>query len=1065
MKNIHYINAGAGSGKTYTLTEKLAERIISGACTPSEVMLTTFTELAAGEFRERAQAKLIDKQRFDDATALGDSMIGTVHSIAYKFVEKYWYVLGRGAQTNVMAEGDKGFYINQSLSAIAGAKEVSFFNDFRNEFDLKVGTPAKPDHKFWESHLNKIVNYIDMYDIEDLSHSVEKSKDVVRAIFNDSTEIDQERIFSSLKTYKSYCASQAPKTAQDAVADIDSILREGLGYANIIRVAKMFDKPVRGAAKHISDLPDMAEYTLRLTRSRTYGDIVCKYIDIIFELAGKWMIEFKDYKKRNRLIDFNDMELLFLQLLDHEVVQADIRDNFKLVLVDEFQDSNPTQLKIFDKLSDLVEESIWVGDPKQAIYGFRGSDADLINAITSVFPLSGEKDDRGLCSEALDTSWRSGAQLVEHTNSVFIPAFADTLCEHHVRLKPNRIRNEFGSKSMIHHWHSENKNKTDYYCSLAQNVAKMLAGEHDIRQVLCKETKALRDLRPEDIVILTCTNSDKESIIEALRKAGIKVSAADNDFMNKAEVRLVESLLSYALNSTNDLAKAEIVYLMSGTSTEEIIESRLDYVYAAENDNSRWLGSNKMFEIIDSVVSRIKEQSVSSLVESLILELSLYDTIKKWGDYENRQTNIDALLKMSRQYEDRCVRLGLGASLEGFLAYLPSMVPESSDSRLPGMVSVLTYHKSKGLEWNVVILDSLYKDELDEKDLIQKSFFGVQAILMSEPTKECLYPQRYISLVPWFLLSIKSTLPAGISADIVESDRYQSLLVRQRNEIKRLLYVGLTRARDFVITTSFEGAKELHWIRNLGMSGNDSPVNHSLKTINIWGAGSRANYHRITVADDFSAANPPTTYTQIVKRPAREQHRQKYISPSSLIEKPYSGTVEIVKDFGRRIPLQDASDRITAVGTCLHNIFCAYSPARTDNAEMARMTIMNHGLSDVITETEAVLQSIRNLYDYLVQEYGQPLRVDLELPFMNMKDGQFIRGSIDMVWVTANGCVVVDYKNFPGTKEAITNADNNHYAGKYAAQLREYVDVLKSDGKKIISTLIYYSVQGCVVRL
>lgn len=1069
MRNIHYINAGAGSGKTYTLTEKLTEKIISGACKPSEVILTTFTELAAGEFRERAQAKLIENKLFDDAAELQNSMIGTVHSVAHKFVAKYWYLLGRGVQTNVMAEGDKNFYINQSLAGIAGSQEISFFNDFRQEFDLKVGKPAKPDYDFWQDHLKKIVDSIDAYNIGDQDVSVEKSKEVARLIFNGTAEVEKDRIGDFLRSYKSYCSGYTTKEAQKTIVKIESIAAARLCYASLARIAKLLEKPIGGqkAFTLIPDLDEMHAYVQSLMRSRTYADIICRYIDTIFGLANKWRTEFKEYKRRNRLIDFNDMELLFLQLLDNEIVQADIRNNFKLVLVDEFQDSNPTQLKIFDKLSELVAESIWVGDPKQAIYGFRGSDAELISAITSVFPRSQEKNELGLSSETLGTSWRSGNELVEHTNKVFVPAFADTLSEAQVRLKPHRPAKEFGNTSTLHHWHISEENKGGYYKTLAQNISKLLNQEHGIKQVFCKESKQIRDLRPEDIVILTRKNLDREVIIKELREVGIKVSAPENDFANKAEVRLAESLLNYVLNPTNDLAKAEIIYLMNDKSIEEIVENRLTFLEDYSREKPQWLAEDNMFAEIDRVSRRIKEQSVSSLVESLILELDLPGVIKKWGDYENRRANIDALLKMAKQYEDRCLQLGLGASLDGFLAYLPQMMPDSSESRFPGMVSVLTYHKSKGLEWNVVILDSLYGDELDEKELIQKSFFGVQTILTSEPTKENLYPERYISLIPWFLSSTKSKLPTTISADIVESEMYKTIHKRQMNECKRLLYVGLTRARDYVITTSYQSSKtcELHWIRNIGMSGYHLPGNQQGGLINVWGCGDKSDYLNLSVDEGFVPQNMATTYAKIIRQPANECHKPKYISPSSLVADSNSGEVNIIQDFEYRIPLQNASDKITAVGTCLHNIFCACPPSRPDSLKIARETIKNHSLDGVIPDETAVIRAIQNLYDYLTAQYGAAVNIYREYPFMNAGNGQIVRGSIDMVWETERGCVIVDYKSFPGTKEAITNPTNSHYAGNYAAQLREYAMVVALTGKKTLDTLVYYSVQGCVARL
>lgn len=1073
MKNIHYINAGAGSGKTYTLTKILAEKIINGDCKPGEVILTTFTELAASEFRERAQGRLIENRRFDDATALESAMMGTVHSISYKFVTKYWYLLKRGVQTNVMDEGDKNFYINQSLSGLATPAQVSFFAQFRNEFDLKTnagGNAMRDDDDFWLNHLRKIVDSIDTYNINDLRVSVAKSKENVHAIFNSITKLDEGRIAAFLRDYKSFCAGQTSDKARKKEVIIEAVERIDYTYASISDVFKLLSDPVGGQKIHTA-IPywvDFGQYISSLLRGQQYGDRICEYIDIIFGVAGQWINEFKEYKRRNKLIDFNDMELLFLQLLGHPIVQEDIRSNFKLVLVDEFQDSNPTQLRIFDTLSELVGESIWVGDPKQAIYGFRGSDAELISAITAIFPQTKDKNEEGLSSETLPKSYRSCKELVDHANSVFVSTFSDSLREDQVRLEPNRAPEEHSGGSALHHWHSSAPNKDGYFQSLAQEVARLLNGEHQIKRVFCKERKAIRDLRPEDIVILTRNNPDRKAIISALRNVGIKVSAPEDNFMDKAEVRLVEALLNYTLNPTDNLAKAEIMYLIDNAGIEDIVRNRMEYLNSDVADQQRsWLSDNPLFEHIDVVVNRIKNQSVSSLVESLILELNLSDIIKKWSDYENRKINLDALLQMAAQYEERCLQLGLGTSLEGFIANLPGVTPDSSESRMPGMVSVLTYHKAKGLEWNIVILDSLYQDELNETNVIQKSFFGIQTILLSAPTKENLYPERFISLIPWFLSSPKTALPADVTAEIAESEMYKAIWKRLENECKRLLYVGLTRARDFVITTSYnsKNGKELKWIGNIGMLDCESPADHPRQSINIWGLGSESVYNKLDLAEEFEGIQSSMTYERLVKHPNKNQYLQKYISPSALAADPSDGQVEIVADFGCRIPLESSGSSITDIGTCLHNIFCIYSPDRSDNKEIAENITRLNGLNGIIVDVDSVLRAIENLYEYLTAQYGNPMNIYLEYPFINTRGGQIVRGNIDMIWETGQGCVIVDYKSFPGKRDNITDPSDKHYAGNYLPQLTEYREVLAAAGKNVTDTLIFYSVQGRVIKL
>ena len=89
MKNITFINAGAGSGKTHRLTEILADWIIRKGNEADGILLTTFTKKAAAEIRERSQEKLLDERRFKDVTKLQNAYMGTVHSIGYKFIKKY----------------------------------------------------------------------------------------------------------------------------------------------------------------------------------------------------------------------------------------------------------------------------------------------------------------------------------------------------------------------------------------------------------------------------------------------------------------------------------------------------------------------------------------------------------------------------------------------------------------------------------------------------------------------------------------------------------------------------------------------------------------------------------------------------------------------------------------------------------------------------------------------------------------------------------------------------------------------------------------------------------------
>ena len=106
MKNITYINAGAGSGKTTELTKTLAQLLKEGKCKPSEVILTTFTEAAAAEFRQKARAKLYENNMPEVASQFAAATIGTVHSVALQLVQKYWYLIGITPDLKIMTDDD-----------------------------------------------------------------------------------------------------------------------------------------------------------------------------------------------------------------------------------------------------------------------------------------------------------------------------------------------------------------------------------------------------------------------------------------------------------------------------------------------------------------------------------------------------------------------------------------------------------------------------------------------------------------------------------------------------------------------------------------------------------------------------------------------------------------------------------------------------------------------------------------------------------------------------------------------------------------------------------------------
>ena len=526
MINVEFINAGAGSGKTHKLVTLLAGYLGGklGNYQPGEVILTTFTELAAAEFRERARAVLLQNEMYEKASQLDSASIGTVHAVAYGFVRKYWYLLGRGASENVMSENDKQFYINQSLANIATEDDILFFEDLLREFGFSKfeGNKSIENSDYWNDHLRSIIGKMEQYEIEDLAQSREKSSQLIDRIFTTGDDFDGDAAVEILKRYIEICNNNAKVTLAKKIINAGKVR-----YSEIIEIAGL--EPIQRERNLLPQIDDIIAGAAAAVRSKQYGEKLKSYLDRIFNLAQEWKHKYNGYKAKNRLIDYNDMERLFLELLDKDEIEGEVREKCKLVFVDEFQDSSPIQIKIFSRLSELAEQSIWVGDPKQAIYGFRGSDAFLIKAITDIFN-TGDEANHLRNGDPLNISYRSRPGLVHLANDIFVRAFDD--------MNPDQIwlrtyRNdseEFGKDAVaeLRHWHfnlgNQSANKTDHFQNLAQQIVRLL---NEGIQVFDKSLQNLRKAAPEDIVVLCRTNREANDISGILQQYGVKTAGTE----------------------------------------------------------------------------------------------------------------------------------------------------------------------------------------------------------------------------------------------------------------------------------------------------------------------------------------------------------------------------------------------------------------------------------------------------------------------------------------------------------------------------------------------------------
>lgn len=327
----------------------------------------------------------------------------------------------------------------------------------------------------------------------------------------------------------------------------------------------------------------------------------------------------------------------------------------------------------------------------------------------------------------------------------------------------------------------------------------------------------------------------------------------------------------------------------------------------------------------------------------------------------------------------------------------------------------------------------------------------------------------------------------------------------------RLMYVGMTRARDYLYLVSYK--KGCSWLSSIGIDMNtagiptrkiDSLLPSPPKKPTVSKAAKprpetvikdqkkiqdylqeMAAYEKALeeAKASMNAASGPQHY-RLRNLPELEDPDtdDRYVLPSRLSRREardarLSSLIPISKGFsiksnGTPLEEEQAEDGfMTSVfGTCVHHVFAACPSSGCNPSEEERLKyvltatsiIRNHGLDHVIPDSASLVDSLYELYGWLTKEYGPAESISHELPFsFPLEGGHVMKGEIDLVWQTANGSVIVDFKNHQGDIREVIDPKDSAYAGNhYAAQLRAYRNILESAGKKVLATILYYDLQG-----
>lgn len=1040
MTTLEVVRAGAGSGKTTDLCQTVADAVADGL-DPARILATTFTKKAAAELKGRIQAKLLAGSDGKSAThqhadRLELAAIGTVHSVAHQLLSRYAIEMGLSPRLEVISESAAERALRELLGAIpvsewqplADCAERLGINDLhRRVLNLLASKRGNliSDADFaahMQSSADRVcellapdgVNSVDtpisqLYDLADDALSR------INALTNDTqqnTNKARQKLrqlnSKSVPLWGSYLEAARISAGKRSGADgmIDGLRSHALGVST---------NPQLHA--------DIRDFSLRLV-----AQTIC--LDS----------EYTDFKAERGLVDFTDLESLLLTLLGDESLAVRLAEDFDLILVDEFQDTNPLQLAIFQALRQLSPRSRWVGDPKQAIYGFRDTDPELVDDIW--------RNSTDAERTELPSNHRSQRGLVQLVGALFEPIFGED-----AKQEPQRVAMPRG----VERWLFDTKNQGDDAIALACGIAKLHA----------------EGIHFGDIVILERVNRLLSPIADAFDTLGIPYLFESPGLFSTREGAVVLSGLRMVADRSDSLAAATVLHLLSDPEqdTPDWIVERLQNVSHRQSNAEE--GATPDFRVPwkdDSRFAQIEtiQRNVLSptLVAQQVIEaLDLPTLVQKWGAPARRCSNLDSLLQHTKEYEESAFEGGHAATLSGLILYLEQLASDELDIRYPPQghdaVTLMTYHSAKGLEWPVVVMSGLNSDRSADmwSPVVTGGGQNDAGPLEGRLLRSWTWPFGLTDARP-----PKRRTGSDLDGDALASPEGLERIDRETSENLRLLYVGCTRARHKLVFAHREGKSA--WLDRLPDANSLLDCSLEEGEHGLDGIDTSVVLRRLNANMIDECRIPKQTqerWLSLSKGAQASDLGPRFHAPSQALPDSNDVTLHTETLTGAaQFPSGADESQYAAIGNAVHSYFAALPSIRlVDDAtkvQVAERCLAASAVTGVLSPS--ILVSTGDRFCQWVETQFPDAIWHVEIPANgNRAAGGDWRGTIDLLLQLPDGnVVVIDHKSAPIRRE---HCDAK--AKAFSGQLVAYEDLLTSAGESVASTWINFPLAGVMV--
>jgi ATP-dependent helicase/nuclease subunit A len=742
-----FVSAGAGTGKTSVLVERYVRAVCELGIDIESILVITYTRKAAGELRSRIRAALHERGRHDLARELDGAWISTIHGFCNRLLRAHPFAAGLDPRFRELED------------AGAAVLRGEAFERALQEF-CASGEPGR-------------IRLLATYRADGLRRMLTGVYETLRSSGRELVlELGQRQ---SLDSAISALRADAEQLAGDESATATQ--RRNAGEA--LRVATPGSLPER-----LVDLSALAskgaraasfEQARRAVERAALEELAAHDRELLQELLERFAAEYAAAKQRESVVDFEDLQLAARDLLrDDDAVREETQLRFRMVMLDEFQDTNRLQCELIDLVahSDLTEV-FTVGDEFQSIYGFRHADLEVFR----------ERRAQAQSLLALTRNYRSRPQVLAAVNHLFGDAFGDDY-------QPLAASAEFPDPVFGHPVELLVTDKSSFVDTSEhwrQGEARQIASR-------VRELVDSGEADPGEIVVLFAAGTDSERYEEALRREGLPTyRATGRGYFGQQQVVDLLAYLRLLHNRYDDVALTTVLASpFVGVSNDALVLLRRNAPRRplftalerglpeelAESDSRLLRAFLQRYERLVRASTRI---GLEALCERVVTEHD-YDlaVLARW-DGTRRFANLRKLGLLARDYES--IR---GADIAGFVRFVRDQgalgakeLEAVAEEEGGGAVRLLTIHAAKGLEFKVVIVADAGRDVggpsgPDEIVALSDGRFGFR---MVHPTR-------------------------GRREPVFDWDEVKEAAGDQeRAERLRLYYVAMTRAIDRLIVS------------------------------------------------------------------------------------------------------------------------------------------------------------------------------------------------------------------------------------------------------------------------